>query len=202
MNITGILLAAGKSARMPGKNKLLLPYRDQTIIECCLSQLIDSQLSQIIIVIGFEADRMRQTLSSYQSERVQLVINSTYEDGRANSIKAGLEKCGPTDSGALFMVADKPTIKADLINSVISEFESESYSIVAVKTPNGRGHPIIFNRSLFAELLELKGDVAGEDLIARHADDISWVEDSKPQFNINSPADYQQLLAAEEIARR
>ncbi len=197
MNITGILLAAGKSTRMTGQNKLLLPFRGYTVVEEVLCRMINANLNKIYVILGHESEQLQKLLTSYQSERVQLLINSVYEAGRASSIKVGIEKCDETIDGALFMVADKPTIKSDLINQVIGSFAATTSAITAVKTPNGRGHPIIFNRSLFTELLELNGDVAGENLITKYDNEISWVEDDEVQLNINSPADYQKLLAAE-----
>ena len=54
MNISATILAAGSSQRMHGKNKLLLPFKDKTLINAVCQTIIDSHLEPVFVVTGFE----------------------------------------------------------------------------------------------------------------------------------------------------
>ena len=62
MNISATILAAGASQRMGDINKLLLPYKGETIIKTVCQTLIDSFLDPVFVVIGFEYKKVAKSL--------------------------------------------------------------------------------------------------------------------------------------------
>lgn len=196
MNITGIVLAGGTSLRMGPTNKLLLKYKKHTIIEEVLEQLSKSDVDDILIVTGFEHDRIEELLAGRLTDRIRFVYNSNYCGGHAESIKCGIRHITDRADAALFMVADKPGITSALINRTINQYGKHRPAILYVNTPSGRGHPIIFSRALFNDLLSLEGDVTGNDLIEKYRDDLLELKDEMPQINVNNEADYHILLEA------
>jgi molybdenum cofactor cytidylyltransferase len=92
------------------------------------------------------------------------------------------------------MVADKPGVRSGLIDRAIAEFKRKSPAILYVKTPAGRGHPIIFSRNLFAELLLLEGDRIGNELVAKHAANAIELPDEAVQIDIDTEEDYRRLI--------
>ena len=58
VDISAILLAAGRSSRM-GAFKPLLPFGESTVIESCIINLRSAGIEEIIIVIGHRADDVR-----------------------------------------------------------------------------------------------------------------------------------------------
>lgn len=192
MKIVGAILAAGMSSRM-GQNKLLLPYRGHTVIEEVLAQILESALEEIMVVTGFERDRIERLVKAKYRDRVKIVYNESFRLGRAESIKCAVRNVSDHPDAILFMVADKPTVRADLINRAVAEFEAKSPEMLYVKTLAGRGHPIIFSRSLFSELLALAGDEVGEELIAGHEDNVIELTDEESQIDIDTIEDYGML---------
>ncbi len=192
MKITAAVLAAGKSSRM-GSNKLLLPYGDHTVIEEDLIRLYDANPDEIILITGFENERLEAVVKKRFGDRIRIVFNDKYELGRAESIKRAVENVSSEADAILFMVGDKPTVSSGLIRRAIEKFGSESNLILYVKTPEGRGHPIIFSRDLFQELLRLSGDKFGDDLIEEFKSDVIELDDSEAQLDINTPNDYRRL---------
>jgi CTP:molybdopterin cytidylyltransferase MocA len=91
------------------------------------------------------------------------------------------------------MVADKPTVSTDLINRAIKEFRKEKPGILYIKTPKGRGHPIIFSEKLFRQIMSLVGNKATEDFIKKHQNEVVELEDGTIQPNINTWEDYKKL---------
>jgi molybdenum cofactor cytidylyltransferase len=197
MHITGIILAAGTSSRMGSANKLLLPYRGHTVIEEVLMQLSGSQVDDIVIVTGYERERVEDILADHLSSRIRLAYNDKFAMGRAESIRCAIEHISGKSDAALFMVADKPGVTYHLIDRAIDRFRRERPPILYVMTPNGRGHPIIFSKMLYPELLSLSGDRVGDDLVAKYKGDAVEVTDEKPQIDIDTEDDYRILLQNE-----
>jgi molybdenum cofactor cytidylyltransferase len=194
MNITGILLAAGTSSRMGSINKLLLKYNNHTVIEEVLIQMLGSTLNDILIVTGFESALIEKLLADRSSDRVNTIHNSNYRHGRAESIKCAIRHIDSRTDAALFMVADKPGITSSLINRAIERYSKDQPLVLYVETPAGRGHPIIFSRKLFGELLQLKGDCIGNELIAGYKENTVKLIDDEQQIDIDTETDYRKLL--------
>jgi L-glutamine-phosphate cytidylyltransferase len=74
-----IILAAGKGTRLNGielKPKCLFEVGGRTLLDRQLSALLESELNEIVIVAGFEAERIRRHCPS----NVSFVINSRFEE--------------------------------------------------------------------------------------------------------------------------
>lgn len=195
MKITAVILAAGTSSRMAAGNKLLLDYGERTVIEQVLLNTADSNVDDVLVVTGYESDRLQDKLKNHLTERIRLVHNADYQRGRAASIKCAVRNLGEDVDAVLFMVADKPAVPSILINRAFDMFCQGRPAILYVRTPSGRGHPIIFDRSLFGELLTLEGDRVGDELIARHRDRVCELEDSVDQIDVNTEKDYRAVVA-------
>lgn len=192
MKIVGAILAAGTSSRM-GRNKLLLPYREHTVIEEVLGQILESDLDEVMVVTGFEKEYVEQLIQKNHDDRVKIIYNENFGLGRAESIKCAVRNISDQTDAILFMVGDKPTVGAELINRAIAEFRDRSPDILYVKTPAGRGHPIIFSRRLFDGLLKLDGDVIGDEMIARYKSGVVGLPDGTVQADIDTMEDYRLL---------
>lgn len=194
MNICGVILAAGRSARMKQGNKLLLDFGGRAIVEQTVSNLAESDVSSIIVITGFEQAPIVSVLKSHMNDRVSIVHNADWSTGRASSIGCAVEHA-PSDADALlFLPGDKPTIGASLINRSLELFTQHHPAILYVKTPMGRGHPIIFDRALYTELAALEGDLIGNKLIEKYRGRTVELEDVSLQPDINTDADYQAAL--------
>jgi molybdenum cofactor cytidylyltransferase len=58
-----------------------------------------------------------------------------------------------------------------------------------------RGNPVLLDRSVFAEVLALQGDVGSRAIFAKHLDRIAnvEVEDKAILLDLDDPADYERL---------
>jgi molybdenum cofactor cytidylyltransferase len=55
------------------------------------------------------------------------------------------------------------------------------------------GAPALFDKSIFAELLQLKGDTGTKTLIQKYMDNLEVVAFEKGNMDIDTTADYQEL---------
>jgi molybdenum cofactor cytidylyltransferase len=193
MRITGVLLAAGTSSRMGSQNKLLLEYRGSTVIEVTLRHLAESKVDDIVIVCGYEKARIERALAGRLTSGMQLLYNRRYRFGRAESIKCAVRRIKGRADAALFMVADKPDVSTALIDRAIGRYRKDRPAILYVETPAGRGHPIIFSKAVFRELLRLHGDCVGNELVEKYKDGAVRLKDRAAQVDIDDEADYRKL---------
>ena len=75
-------------------------------------------------------------------------------------------------AAALRALADQPFIDTRTIDRLIGEFGARGKGIALPVYQGRRGHPVIFDIKYKGELLELKGDIGGREIIARHQDDV------------------------------
>lgn len=196
MKITGVILAAGKSTRMGADNKLLLKYKNHTIIEEVIKQMTQSDIDNIFIITGHEKDRLSKLLHPLFSDRLKIIYNKNYELGRSESIKCAVNNIFEDSDAICFMVGDKPQVTASLYNKCLDEFKIKKPDLLYVETPSGRGHPVIFSDELFPELLKLQGDTVGNDLIERLKKDAIIIKEIEPQIDIDTKKEYQKLITA------
>jgi len=182
---------------MGSANKLLLKYKSHTIIEEVMEQMLHSEVDDILIITGFEKARIEKAVVDQLTDRVTLVHNSNYRLGRAESIKCAVRSVAHSSDAMLFMVGDKPGVTTALIDKAIVRYRKDRPAVLYVETPTGRGHPVIFSKALYDELLSLNGDRIGDELVAKYEADLVTLKDKTIQVDINNESDYSILLSTD-----
>jgi molybdenum cofactor cytidylyltransferase len=189
--IAGILLAAGRSARMAPRNKLLAPIGGMPMICRVAASVLESGVSSVIVVTGYEADRIVDALNGLD---VTIVTNPSYADGLSTSLKAGLEAVSPTADGALICLGDMPEIESPVIHALLAAFTGRDAICVPVHRGR-RGNPVLWGHNHFAEMMALTGDAGAKPLMALHANRLIEVEVAADSIfeDVDSPADLARL---------
>ena len=192
--ISAIVLAAGESKRM-GQTKQLLEWEGTTILQRVLENLCRSQMDEVILVLGHEADRILQRVDTRQ---VKVVINKNYREGMITSIQQGLMNLNDKAEAFFIVLADQPGVGPEVFDRLISEFRrvTPSKSIVLPTFHGRRGHPALFSAKYREEALRIEGDVGFRQVLQEHPEEILTVEmdtDSILQ-DIDTPDDYQKRL--------
>ena len=115
--ISGILLAAGESKRL-GKPKLLLKLGKSNVINISLENYLKSGISEIIIVLGHESKKIKNSLS-VQDKRIKFVMNLDYKKGMSTSIKCGVLEASKESEAFLIALVDQPLISPKMIDRMI-----------------------------------------------------------------------------------
>lgn len=190
--IAAIVLGAGMSQRM-GKPKLLLKLNSDTIIEHIIKELQLSRIDSIIVVLGHNPQPLINLLSKYP---VKLVINKNYKEGMTSSFKTGLKEVKDTADAALLVLGDQPFISHSLINKLIDTYKKELRTKIVSPIYEGKkGHPVLFDKSLFGEILSLPPDKYIREVIHSHYDEIITVPwDRGIILDIDTPEDYIEAV--------
>ncbi len=187
--LSAIVLAAGESKRM-GKTKQLLPWGDSTIIERVVSNVLESEAGEIIVVLGCQAHSIAPRLAD---KPVKVVLNRDYRLGMSASIKCGLEHTSKDSDGVMIVLGDQPLIGTETINRLIGEFARSRRGIVFPVYKKRMGHPVIFAARYKPELSGLTGDFGAKKIIESHPEDILEVEVNSESviIDINTEKDYR-----------
>ncbi|HEY4307302.1 MAG TPA: nucleotidyltransferase family protein [Gemmatimonadaceae bacterium] len=169
--IVGVLLAAGGARRFKSQ-KLIARYRGVTLVEHAAMRL-RAATDAVVAVVGHDADAVRDALAGWD---IRIVENREWQSGLASSLRRGVEAI-PGDAEAIVVaVGDQPGLDSAVTHAVIARWRETGQSIVSATYRGVRGHPVLFARSIFPELLELQGDAGARLLIERSAERVEYVD--------------------------
>lgn len=172
--VGALLLAAGASRRMIGRDKLLEVVDGRTQIARAADALLGSRVDQVIVIVGPGDDARRAALLGLD---VRVIENPLAAEGMAASIRAGLAALDPQADAALIALADMPDVGPAHIDHLIAAFDpEEGRAIVRAASEDGApGHPVLFGRRFFETLGRLRGDQGARAVLADHADLVETV---------------------------
>jgi len=197
--VAAIILAAGGARRL-GRPKQLLHFGQGTLLQHVLEAVLASPVAQAVLVLGAYAEEIKATLQPFRAEaRLRVVENPLWEMGLSSSLRAGLAALEPDIAAALIVLADQPNITADLIAQLLAERARTGARLVAPAYRGERGNPVLFDRTLFAELAAVSGDQGGREVVMRHQAELATVEvATKAVFlDIDTLTDYENALTTE-----
>jgi molybdenum cofactor cytidylyltransferase len=192
-NVAAIILAAGRSTRMGGPNKLLAELGGKSLVRIVTEQALASKAREVIVVTGHQGDQIEKAL---QGLKVKFVRNPGFAEGLSSSVKTGIAAVSADADGAVICLGDMPLISADLIDRLIEAFAPDRGNLIAVPVSAGRrGNPVLWSRRFFSELMTLDGDIGARHLIEKHSEAVAEipVEGHGAFLDIDTP---QSLEAA------
>jgi molybdenum cofactor cytidylyltransferase len=195
--ISAVILSAGESSRM-GRPKALLPIDGQTFIEKIVGALKDARVGKVLVILGHHAEEMRRHIEHLP---VEILVNPDYKLGQLSSLQVAVRRLEPeTDcDGMLVHLVDHPYIDSKLVDIMIERFHASGKLIVVPRHGAKRGHPVIFARKLFSELLAAPMDQGAKAVVNAHRDDTLEIDtqDSGVTVDIDTPELYRQHVKGE-----
>ncbi|MGE3909413.1 MAG: NTP transferase domain-containing protein [Chloroflexota bacterium] len=194
MNVTAIILAAGTSSRM-GRPKQLLQFEGKSLVRRAAEAAVRSRTRHTIVVTGAARTDVEGELAGLA---VRIVHNPEYADGMSTSLRAGIQAVRPEIDAAVVMLADQPFITDAVVNQLIDLYDRTGAKIVRPRYGGVPGNPVLWDRSLFHELMQQTGDQGGRALLQEYRDQIAWLElpDATLQTDVDTPEAYATLTGA------
>lgn len=184
--LAAMILSGGESRRM-GLPKALLEYRGKTFLEHLLEVTRQPKVSTTRVVLGADAETIRQRLSLKEE---MIVLNPDWERGQLSSIQAGIRSLPQTGvDGMILCLIDHPLISRGLVAALIREFYAHGKRIVVPTYKGKRGHPVIFASSLFEELLNAPMETGARTVVWAHSREVAEVTTDEQGViqNLNDP---------------
>jgi len=194
-----IVLAAGLSRRM-GEPKLLLDLGGRPLLAHAVERACRSRCSPVVVVVS---ERLRAHADAWlppgpNGADVRIIVNDDPAAGMSSSLRLGVEAVPPWARAAIVALGDQPLVPADAFDRLAEAYMETGAPIVMASYRGRTAHPVLFDRSLFPELLAVKGDRGGRDVIERHRDRVRTVtfDDPLAVADVDTPRDLEALREA------
>ena len=203
--IRAIVLAAGASSRM-GQAKAALPLGQtgETVLARVVSTLLRGGAPDVTVVAGAHIDAVMRAMPAFLETtgnspvpRARVIEHAGWQQGQLSSLLAGLDAIDdPLLEGALVTLVDVPLVQPSTVATVIGEWRRTRAAIVRPVNGHRHGHPVIFDRSVFADLRAADPRVGAKSVFAKHRVLDVEVEDPGAFEDIDTPGDYEKILRA------
>lgn len=216
MSISTIITAAGKNSRMRKDqisrgieltNKLILPFRDKTVIETTIDNALSLNTDECIVVLGHYASEIKEVIFENYKDDVKFIENNPVDVGLSTSLYNGLKNI---DSDfALCITADQPTVLPETFEEMIRQSQNSQnpYKTISIlrrrktgllDTAEGLGMPFVAPRLNMMKYLENEDDNLNPILRKIFDDGYTFYgikeKNEKELLNINHYEDYLNLL--------
>ena len=195
MGLAGVVLAAGRSARM-GSPKALLDFLGVPFIVRILEALEALEVKTRVVVLGPDAPRIQAAIAAHDC---MIVENPEPETGPIASLRGALRALQPVvPSAVLVWPVDLPHVRVGTVERVIEAYRQDPSRVVVPTFAERRGHPVIWGSGLFADLLESKSATREGARAVLHAHERQVVsvpvDDPAVIDQVNTPGDYERLV--------
>ena len=195
--VAGVVLAAGASTRL-GRNKLFLEIEGESLLRRAVRHVSNAGLNPIVVVLGHEADRARQELTDLP---IVPVVNADYQSGVNSSLRAGIMAASQA-TAAVVVLADMTFVTTAMIETLVERYRTSAAPLVISDYSGVNAPPMLYDRSLFNELLSMQGEGCGKQVVKHHRHEavaVVWPQDALTDLDVPEDVDrIKALLAARE----
>ncbi len=193
--VAAVVLAAGESRRM-GRNKLLLPWGDTTVLGQTIANALASGVAEVIVVVGHEGEAVARAAGVPGVSAI--LWNQDYAKGMLTSVQAAVRHLPPTIEAMIVVLGDQPMVEPHVFDALLDAYAASPLGFVAPSHHGQRGNPVLIDRRHFAELLALPPEAAPRALLQRHPDDLLTIEvdTAAVLHDLDRPEDYERWVAS------
>jgi len=180
-----------------GEPKAALPLDQmgETVLSRVVRTLLEGGVPELVVVAGAHIDAVRAAMPR-DEPRARVIEHTGWQRGQLSSLVSGLDAIdAPPVEAALVTLVDVPLVHASTVAAVIEAWLRTRAPIVRPADGERHGHPVVFDRSVFADLRAADLDTGAKAVFALHRDRIVNVEvnDSGAFEDIDTPADYKRI---------
>src|SRR5438132_3795000 len=158
--VGGIILAAGRSSRMPGSQKLLLDIDGVPMVRHVLEAASEGGCHQTVVV--YAEDDVKRAING----RTEVGFNPQAQSGMASSIQVGLRAMRQEIEAAMILLGDQPLVGSRAVATLLRAWRREgSRPAVAAAGAEGWAPPVILSRELGGDLFALTGDAGARQVL-------------------------------------
>ncbi|MBC9798561.1 nucleotidyltransferase family protein [Sinomicrobium weinanense] len=196
-----VILAAGSSSRM-GQPKQLLEYNGKTLLQHAVDEALGTGIENIVMILGAHAGKIREVI---KEDKIRFLQNQDHEEGMASGIRLGVHDLTKSrenmTEGILIMLCDQPFVNSELLIRLIGKQIATGCRIVASTYKGIEAVPAVFHKSVFPELINLKGDRGARSIIKKYGKGTATVEFPKGHIDIDTLEDYRNLTTGNSSGR-
>lgn len=170
--------------------KALLPYGGATFSRSILTALIKGG-TRPMVVVGHDPGPIVAHLCDLAP---QFVLNSKWRLGQLSSLQAALRWAKGADA-VLVALVDQPGLRPGTVRRLIREHRRDPAKILVASYRGRSGHPVLFPRRFFRELLNAPPSVGARSVVQNHLEDRRIIPTTDPAVvrDVDTPAGYASL---------
>lgn len=192
--IAAVVLAAGASRRMEGKNKLLLDVGGKPMVRRTVETVLAFGAVETVIVTGHDANAVGAALADLP---VTLVHNRDHQHGQPTSVAAGVRALRKAVDAVMVILGDQPLLTVDDLRALVTAYQDlDGRSILIPEHDGKRGNPIVFAARHIPEVVHGGVRIGCRHLIETHGDAVARIAMASEAFTVDcdTPEDYRRLL--------
>ena len=164
------------------------------MLQKVLETFRQTKVDGVVVVLGAHEREVRATV---KFDKENVVTNPAYAKGMSGSLRVGLAAAGRDADAVIIALADQPFLSAATVNKLIEEHLNSGAQIVVPSYDGRRGNPVLFDRSLFPQIMKIRGDVGAKSVVEDNKDAILEVpvEDEGVVVDLDTPKDYRAAIA-------
>ena len=190
--LEAVVLAAGSGSRFGG-GKLTAPWRDGVLLDGALAAAFAAPVRSVTVVTG--ADRKVEGVARAfaaargQTARLRLVHAADHAEGMGATLRTGIASLPDDTAGAFVFLGDMPRVPHAVLPELARALKGADAAAPVFE--RRRGHPVLFRRKLFPELLALRGDDGARAVLSRLGDRLALVHSPETGvlFDVDTPDD-------------
>ena len=193
--LEAVVLAAGAAQRFGG-GKLTAPWRGGVLLDGALAAAFAAPVRSVTVVTGADAGVAGAARGfakrSGQAARLRLVVAPDHAEGMAASLRAGVASLPLDADGAFVFLGDMPRVPAGVLAPLAAAIAA-GHAAAAPVFAGRRGHPAVFARALFPELVALRGDEGARAVLQRLGPALPLIEapDDGVLFDVDERGDLE-----------
>lgn len=185
-----IILAAGSSSRLGKPKQLLMVGGKSLIIRVCEAAL-SLNIAKVVVVTGAYAERVRSGIVHLP---VMVIFNEEWEEGMASSIRKGMEVLSSQMDAVIILLCDQVNLNSSLLAEIRDAYLNSSFKVVYCRYGDEIGVPALFDKAMFPELFQLRGDTGAKPIIKRHLEQSQAISFPGGDTDIDRPSDVRDEL--------
>lgn len=190
MKLSILILAAGNSSRL-GYPKQLIEFEGQTLIER-ITEIALTVSDDILMVLGGNAELIIPKLERFKGT-VSTIFNPDWQQGMGTSIRVGVEKFAEKSDLILILLSDQPFISKVLLQNMMQSFANTQNPIVSCMYNQQLGVPMLFDKTVFKDLMNLNGERGAKSFLSDYKNSISTVDFPQGILDIDTAEDVEKL---------
>jgi molybdenum cofactor cytidylyltransferase len=191
--IAGIVLAAGRSQRM-GEPKAFLRLEGRSFLERAVVALQQGGCGDVLVVAGpREDDTARRIAESALALGARAAVNPAAGSEQIDSLRLALAAMRDDAVAALVVPVDVPEVAAATVHALCEAFRRTGGPIVLPMHEGRHGHPVLFARAVWPELLEGELAEGARTVIHAHAAELVEVAVAALPLDVDTPDDFRRL---------
>ncbi|MEM8578248.1 MAG: NTP transferase domain-containing protein [Pseudomonadota bacterium] len=186
-----LILAAGASRRMRGRDKLLEPLDGVPLLR--RQALMALEVSGAVHVALPPAPHPRDAVLADLD--VHLIRVPDPSEGMGASLRTSF--AAMTAPRTLLLLADLAALRAEDLRAVLAAPRTASEAVIwRGATADGRGgHPMLVDRAVYPDFVVLTGDDGGRSVVKRHGGHLVPLEGDRARLDLDTPEDWASFLA-------